>query len=357
MSQRRSPLVNYESQDFPMLTKFGNVAKYYRPPLTQKHLLNNKILHQYSNELPEFFRLNGMQKSDSVYNNPHLEDVKEIDRNQNNENMKSSIKYIKLLGKIKSNRSLSQNQNILERISSEEIIKKRKILRDRYENKSANNVIMIPKKTILNLDNNNLNRIFKLYNKSMRIGNIRHNQIDQNSLVYLDKNKNIKCSKLDIDKLKRLESVIDIPHSSYIANVNNYDIKENDNENKRCVFEFERIPIQSYDPILDEVKTYKLPNVKVNKWDKYNEAYSLMDDQLQCKGGLFSESFKKNRINYKIMEIQKEKNLSMKKVSRNCKSNKNILKSASVDKLNYNKGKKVIFPRIKEILGYKAKDY
>ena len=350
MCQRRSPLVNYESQDFPMLSKFGNIAKYYKPPLTQKHLLNNKILHQYSNELPEFFRLNGMYKSDSVYNNPHLEEVKEIDRNQNNERMKSSIKYIKLLGKIKSNPFLSQNQNILGRISSEEIINKRKMLRDRYTNIN-NSVDLVPKKKVINLENENLNRIFKLYNKSMRIGNIRHNQIDQNSLVYLDKNKNIKCSKLDIDKLKRLESVIDIPHSSYIANVNNYDIKENDNENKRCVFEFERIPVQSYDPILNVVRTYKLPNAKVNKWDKYSEAFSLMDGQLQCKGGLFSESFKKNKINYKVMEMEKEKKLEMKKIrkkSNNMENNKKILKSASANNLNYNKEKKVTLKELKK---------
>ena len=44
-------------------------------------------------------------------------------------------------------------------------------------------------------------------------------QIDPNSLIYINKTKESKCSKLDESKIKKLKSIIDIKHSGYIGNI------------------------------------------------------------------------------------------------------------------------------------------
>ena len=111
-----------------------------------------------------------------------------------------------------------------------------------------------------------------------------------------------------------MQSIIDIQHSSYIADINNYNIKENVKEDERCFFEFERSPIKMYDPILHENKLYNLPNLKISKWDKYNEAFSLMDNKLYKKGGIFSEYIKMNRLGFKMIERERKEKLKKNKI-------------------------------------------
>ena len=130
-------------------------------------------------------------------------------------------------------------------------------------------------------------------------------QIDPKSLVIIDKNLKIKCSKFDVDKIKTLKSIIDFKSSGYIGNINNYDIIEGNQENKRCSFEFERKNMYIYDPIVDRVRKVKPPNIKLNKWDKYSETFFVLDRNFHRKCGMINESIKRNAMNY--VQLQNER--------------------------------------------------
>ena len=74
-----------------------------------------------------------------------------------------------------------------------------------------------------------------------------------------------------------------------------------------------------------------MPNLKVNKWDKYSEAFCLIDNKLYKKGGIFSEYIKMNRLGFQMIEKERKDKLKNKI--------KNILK-----KKNKNKNVKNIHP-------------
>ena len=75
-------------------------------------------------------------------------------------------------------------------------------------------------------------------NNSPKIGFRLKNEIETSKLESID--DNIKCSPKDKEKIEKSQSIIDSHHSGYIGNINNYSIKENYKENKRCKFEFIR---------------------------------------------------------------------------------------------------------------------
>ena len=357
---------NSISYDFPYPIKYENISE--KPNLSPKrnHELGNKKLHQYNNELPESFILKGMIKSEEIYNNPHLEDMPQIDINENNKKLQTTRKIIKLIDKLKYNRKLSQDPKICEKITSEQDLMHRKInkIKLRNEKLSKNftsfSTTDIKPKMVLSIDEKNLPKVLDLHrnfiinnNTTRNFGNKLIKQINKDSLVYLDKEKKIKCSKLDINKLNKLQSIIDIQHSSYIADINNYNIKENVKEDERCFFEFERSPIIMYDPILNENKLYNLPNLKINKWDKYNEAFSLMDNKLYKKGGIFSEYIKMNRLGFQM--IQRERKEKLKKNKIKFKFPKKIIKKINFnDNYNYfsDDNLKKSLPKIKKIFSF-----
>ena len=318
---------NSVSYDFPYPIKYENITEKTNIIPKRSHELGNRILHQYNNELPEFFHLKGMIKSNEIYNNPHLDEIPLIDLKENYKKIEISKKIIKIIDKIKSNRKLSQDLNIIDKIKSEKELIHSKLNKPKNRNDkvlkhsscySCNNIK--PKK-ILSIDEENIPKVIDLYrnfvinpNNVKKIGNKLKSQINKNSLIYLDKEKRIKCSKFDINKLNKLESIIDIRHSSYIGNINNYNIKENTKVEDRSFFEFERNPIGIYDPILQKNKVYNLPNLKIRKWDKYSEAFSLMDNKLYKKGGIFSEFIKMNKLGFQRINKEREENMKQKKI-------------------------------------------
>ena len=208
---------------------------------------------------------------------------------------------------------------------------------------------------ILSINEKNIPKVLDLYrnfvinpNNVRKLGNKLKNQINKNSLIYLDKEKKIKCSKLDINKLNKLESIIDLKHSAYIGDINNYNIKENTKVEDRSCFEFERNPLIIYDPILQKNKIYNLPNLKINKWDKYSEAFSLMDNKLYKKGGLFSEFIKMNKLGFQ--KINNERQENMKKKINIISPRKKAVKKFYNHSLNYSSDGYInsIFPKIKK---------
>ena len=344
---------NSISYDFPYPIKYENITEKSNISSKRNHELGNRLLHQYNNELPEFFRLKGMIKNNKIYNNPHLDEIPIVDLKENYKKLENTKKIIKLIDRIKSSRKLSQDPKILGKIVNEKELIYKKMYKPKMRNEINKNYTNysttdIKPKMTLSIDEKNVHKVLNLYrnvlinpNNVRKLGHKFKKQINENALIYLDKEKKIKCSKYDINKLNKLESVIDIGHSSYIADINNYDIKENTKEKDRCIFEFERKPIKMYDPILQENKIYNLPNLKINKWDQYSEAFTMMDNKLYKKGGLFSEFIKMNKLGFKMMDkdrkekMQKFKIISPRKKipkrwnhhSRNCFSDANIKNS------------------------------
>lgn len=295
---------NSISYEFPFRTKFGNVYKSNK----LKEVTRNRDhfqLNEYNNELPDVFRLDSMTPSTRMYHNPYLNEVLPVDRKEFYKNYEKTKKKIELIDKIKKSRKLSQDPSILESIRSEH---EHAILK-LHKSQSVDNVmspIMKPKIVINGTTTPNYtNKIMLLYkNNSPKIGFRLRNEIETSKNEILG-NK-LYCSPFDKEKVEKLQCIIDSNHSAYLGNINNYNIKENYKENKRCKFEFLRKPKVIYNPITNETKTVIPDKFTNDKWDSYSESFELLKHNLKRKGGLFSEFTNKNRT---IFKFQKEEKL------------------------------------------------
>lgn len=292
---------NSESPDFPFKIKFGKVAHINILPKPKPSYPTNNLrmekLNQYNNELPDVFRLESMKHSKDLYNNPYLNEVIPVDRKELYKNIERSRKNIKYIDKLKYNIRLSQDPKMLSRIKHE------------YANLNKSNsqsALISPlqlSKFELSKENGDdyTNKVFSLYkHNSPKIGFRLRNQIDSSKNLKI--NDSISYSPKDKEKLSKLKSIIDVQHSAYLGNINNYDIKENYTENKNCKFEFERKKMLLYDPITNQER-YVQPDVITNdKWDKYSESFALLKGNLKRKGGYFSEFATKNRAVFDIIK-------------------------------------------------------
>ena len=233
------------SEDFPLKTKYGNIMKFgILSPVYHRKI--SPILYEYSNEIPDMFKLDIMKKGKLKYNNPHLNDVIKVDRSEGFKNIEKSGKIIKMLDKIKGN--------------------------------------------------------FKL-----------NKQIDKNYITFFAGNSGLKCSSLDKEKLETIKSKINFKNTSYLKNLNTFDIKESYNENKRIKFEFKRKPYIIYNPISN---TYRkvIPDILTNnKWDSYSETFSLLRGNFGIKRGYFSEFSEMNKASIKMYDSYIKKSNNEKK--------------------------------------------
>lgn len=295
---------NSISYEFPFRTKFGNVYKSNSFKEVTRHK-DNFPLNEYNNELPDIFRLDSMTQSTRMYQNPYLNEVLPVDRKEFYKNYEKTKTKIQLIDKIKKSRKLSQEPSILKSIRNEHEHINPKL----YKSQSLNNVIssFIKPKVELNgiTTPNYTNKIMLLYkSNSPKIGFRLRNEIETSKNEILgDK---LHCSPFDKEKVEKLQSNIDSKHSAYLGNINNYNIKENYNENKRCKFEFLRKTKTIYNPITNETKTVKPDNFTNDKWDSYSETFELLKHNLRRKGGLFSEFTNKNRSIFKFQKEEKQ---------------------------------------------------
>ena len=305
---------NTSSYDFPFRTKFGTVAKKEEGIKNQNEHIKYTS-NEYNNELPDIFRLDSMTPSSRMYNNPFLNEVLPVDRSEFYKNYEKTHKNILLIDKIKRNIKLSQEPSVLRNIRNEHDLFTSKM----YKSNSMNNIfkpkIEITKENFAQFDKT-IKALYK--NNSPKIGFRLKNEIETSKLESID--DNIKCSPKDKEKIEKLQSIIDSHHSGYIGNINNYSIKENYKENKRCKFEFIRKEKEIYNPITNERRIVK-PDVFTNdKWDAYSETFELLKHNLRRKGGLFSEFANKNKAIFNMIQNEKKlqkkspiKNRSMKK--------------------------------------------
>ena len=310
------------SEDFPLKTKYGNIMKFgILSPVYHRKI--SPILYEYSNEIPDMFKLDIMKKGKLKYNNPHLNDVIKVDRSEGFKNIEKSGKIIKMLDKIKRNFKLNRDNSFLKKIKSEKAFEMSLM----YKSKSSNDILKrnpTNNGLTLNYDNNknNINfgkTFFSLYdnhirrNNNIHLSNKLNKQIDKNYITFFAGNSGLKCSSLDKEKLETIKSTINLKNTSYLKNLNTFDIKESYNENKRIKFEFKRKPYIIYNPISN---TYRkvIPDILTNnKWDSYSETFSLLRGNFGIKRGYFSEFSEMNKASIKMYDSYIKKSNNEKK--------------------------------------------
>lgn len=258
---------NATSIDFPLYTQYGNKA-----PSTSKQLytylpkVRISCVHEYNNETPDFFRLDSMVKSTHRYNNPFLNEVINVDRNESFKSLEKSKSQIYYINKLKSSRNLSQNPVLLQKIQNETNKQQLKAHNGSKSTKASPQNLFELQSTDDKFKEK-LRALHYLY--SPKIGFKLKLKIDESKNVeVVDK---YKCSLYDKEYLEKLHTAFDPKKSSYLRNLNDYDIKENMGVSVGSRFHFDRIREHVYNPIIDKKILIKSVVITNEKWNKINE--------------------------------------------------------------------------------------
>lgn len=292
------------SKNFPLY--HTNLIPIYQP-LEKKYSEGKKIKQKnfYTNEHPDFFRLDGMKLNG--YRNPYLDEVIKVDRNEQLIKMNSNVEQINLINYIKSNRNFSQDPKILKLIRNEFDIqmhkKRQQISEDRKKKKNIN------KYTISINDINNYDKIIReLDNYTPRINYKMKETIDTN-----ENTKNIGkfyTSVENYDKLKQISSQYNPHKSAYISNSNDYKISEANGRDKQKEFLHQRKPITKFN-LINYKKEKIIPPLSTNeRWSQFYENFymTMLNNKkgFSQKGGLFTEFTNKN---IGVINVNKRKNI------------------------------------------------
>lgn len=296
---------NAISPDFPFRTIYGNINKLEPLSKSKQHspLINLRTQRQsyYNNELPDIFRLDSMTHSNDLYNNPYLNDVIPVNRKEFYKNIERSRKNMKFIDKLKYDIKLSQNPLMLSQIKNE-------YAHSLHKSKSQHTLISPLELSKIELnketnENNYIDTVLTLYKEhSPKIGFRLKHQIDTSNHLHI--NNKYSISPRDKDKIQTLRSVVDVQHSAYLGNINNYDIKETYKENKKCKYEFNRKKVIIYNPITNQNRQVQPDIISTDKWDKFSENFMLLKHNLRRKGGYFSEFGKKNKSVFDMIKLQ-----------------------------------------------------
>ena len=294
-----------------------------------------KNLNFYTNEHPDFFRLDSMKLSG--YRNPYLDEVIKVERNEQLIKMNSNADQIDLINYIKSNRKLSQDPKILRVIRGEFEIqmqkKREQISEDRKKKKIEN------KYTININDINNYDKIIKeLDNYTPKINYKMKLTIDP------EENRKLigkfSISEDNYNKLKQLTCQYNPHKSAYITNSNDYKISEANGRDKQKEFTHQRKILNTFNLInykRDKIK----PPLSINeKWSQFYENFymTLLNNKkgFSQKGGLFTEFTNKN---IGVINVNKRKNKEKLIKENKVFSVRNILSGKKKELLSRNKKK------------------
>ena len=301
------------SKDFPLY--HSNLI-----PLYQKHdekiydhgkKQSPKSVNYFTNEHPDFFRLEGMRQSG--YRNPYLDEVLKVDRNEQLKKMNYNAKQINLIDYIKSNRQFSQDPNVLRLIRNEfdiQMHKKRQQISEDRKKKGG-----ITKKYELNMENikNYATIIRKLDDHTSKINyKMKKTMKEEND----KKIGRYTCSAENFKKINKISCQFDPKKSAYITNSNDYKISEAYSENEDNVFSHKRKNITQLNLINYRKDTVTLPPNKNQKWSPFYENYVMLmlnnKTGFGQKGGLFTEFTNKNigviNINKRNLKEKMKKN-------------------------------------------------
>lgn len=306
---------NAVSYDFPFRFKF---EQFNPPPVKKEVLPKTNETHYYTNETPELFRLGTMKENPKGYKNPFLDEVINVDRNEAFKQMDYNRKQIDLIDKIKSNPKYSQDPKILRYIRSEFDVsmqeKRESILKERQSQKED------PRYKLCYEDDNELfdrkiNQLHKEYGP--KIPYRMKQKIDLSNLLPISSDYSIP--KIDKERFIYLKSELKPWKSSYLGNLNDYNIKEADTPNLEKIVHFDMKDHVAYNLVKDKMDTIKPPYALNEKWDNFHENFVMLIDKdkgFQKKGGLFTEFSNKNKCVYDMqqqnrqVEMEKRKSIS-----------------------------------------------
>lgn len=291
---------NQISPDFPLY--HSHLIPIYRSPEERKYEFGKKTNSHnvYTNEHPDFFRLDGMRESG--YRNPYLDEVLKVDRSEQLKKMAKNAHQINLIDFMKSSRKYSQDPKMLKFIRSEfdiQMQKKRaQISEDRKNKKIMDKDNYAHKYLITENDDKNLAKIIrKLDGYTPRINYKMKSTFD----TYGENAMQIGLYKTNRDNFGKVNKIccsFDPMKSSYITNSNDYKISEAQERDKEKELTHERKTVSSFDLINYKNKKMQ-PPIKPNpKWSPFYENFfvTLMKNRTGFgqKGGLFTEFTNKN---------------------------------------------------------------
>jgi hypothetical protein len=280
------------SRNFPLY--HTNLIPIYQP-LEKKCPKGKKVkeLNFYTNEHPDFFRLDGMKLKG--YRNPYLDEVIKVDRNEQFIKMNSNVDQINLIDYIKSKREYSQDPKILKVIRNEFEIqmhkKRQQISEDRKKKRKANKYI---------IGINDINN----YDKIIRDLDHYSPKIDYKMKRTIDTEENTKyigkygISEDNFEKVKQISTQYNPYKSAYITNSNDYKISEANGRDRLKEFSHKRKAINKFN-IINYRNEKLIPPLSTNeKWGQFYENFymTLLNNKkgFSQKGGLFTEFTNKN---------------------------------------------------------------
>ena len=324
------------SKDFPLY--HSDIIPTYENPNDKKYIHKPpKNYNEYTNEHPDFFRLDGMKEGG--YRNPFLDQIIKVDRSEYFKKLNDDRKNINFIDFIKSNRKYSQEPKILRYINDDEKVE---LSRKRRAFQTKSEIIDNSNKYVLTENTNK-----KKYNNLLIHLNYLTPKINYRIKRTLSTNKSCdNCKNDNIDTVtkkdriyKKINFEIDKNVARNFRNSSVFEIGYNKNDEKKfSEFSFERKPVEQYNPIKDKIEIINPPPYKNSKWSSFFENYFFLmnsDNQFKRRGGLFSEFTDRNIgsiINNKYdirQKKQKEKEEQIEKKQKKDEDDKNLLKNGN----------------------------
>jgi len=316
------------SRDFPLFHSKLIPIYIHNEKHSQKPQKNKFVL---TNEHPDFFRLDGMKEEG--YKNPFLKDIIKVDRDECYKSIDYARRHVNFINFINSNRKYSQDKNVIKYImnaTTKNIKDKRQqIIKDKLKIKKINSSeehkiknirqILIREKILKELKKN----IPKIdYKMSSTIDHSKPVQTEYDALNKKDNHSSFKSidneRRIKDNLLKKYNFFFDTKRTSYLKNVNDYNISEAQKRDLRKRLNYQRKPFLRYNLIRGQYDVIKPPPYVGDSWDSFHENFYTIEhnaNQFKQKGGLFTEFTDKNRyviaINKKELreKIEKERGL------------------------------------------------
>lgn len=276
---------NANSQNFPFKISHSYSSKEYYPHINRKkpNELRTYLLNSFTNENMDMFRLNcNKDVNRSGYHNKYYDNIMGLDRSEGIKQYENNKNKIYLIDTLKSNYLMSQNQNYLKKIISNEeaqLISQKNLHQNKqkYLNNSFSPLTF--EETKMLQENYNIN----------------------NKIPYkLSRSVNSK-ELLNKDVVSSYQSKIS---PLYLINMNDYQISEGDKENPQREFVFQMKDYKVKDPIKDKIMIINNNNkVAISKWSPFYENYmKIRNKGFYREGGQFSEYVNTHRKEFDEMQ-------------------------------------------------------
>ena len=276
---------NANSPNFPFKISHSYSSNNYCPHTNRKkpNELRTHLLNSFTNENMDMFRLDcNKELNRGGYHNKYYDNMINIDRSEGFKQYEKNKNKIHLIDTLKSNYSMSQNQNYLKKIISNEeaqLISQKNLHQNKQKHLNNSCLPLTFEETKMLQENYNINN--KIPYKLSR-------SVNSKELL----NKDVASSYQS--KMSPL----------YLINMNDYQISEGDKENPQREFVFQMKDYKVKDPIKDKVMIIHNKNkVAVNKWSPFYENYMKIKDKgFYREGGLFSEYVRTHRKEFDEMQ-------------------------------------------------------